>query len=235
MKLEHAQTQERELKLALQDSQAKFNQVIGERDAINKHLNEVRAELHQVTSERNGLQQTCNKLQATIAELEGQHNQSERNHHAEMQSLESRFQRRLADGDKVIPLTVNDAIETQEATKKVAKSTKPFETLDTSMFDEKRTDAEDFNSPDGDNLYQSTKVGRLRKFKGHKKTADIEAKENEAELNRVEGETTPSVENAETSEVENKEIEKSKAYSPNRSFVDLADSICYRIIVRQRC
>jgi len=206
--LEQSRGSENQLQNELKNTQAELANVIQQRDTIKRELDAVRGDLAAVSKEKNGLQDTCRDLQATIQTLESQKNKSTNN--------SKRFGKTILP-DKVIPLTRNDAV--------ISDETEQYEELDTTVFDDSIMKTEEFSSPVSEQLFQSTKTNaRLRKFKGHRKIEDIEAKENELDNQIKENlELSQAKEMGGSEEESAEQQEKKKAYSPNRSFSDLLD------------
>lgn len=228
----------------------KLEQVISERDGLSYELEAVSVSLGSITAERDDLQHTCGRLQSSIEELVAQQNKKNAEHKQALIAMEVQaipeevvVKELKAKEEPVVKLElpeeevaltpIGKLPEKKAVATSAAQPGFTHEELDTSVFESAVMEVEEFESPVSENLFESSKIGRLRKFKGHKKIEDIEAKEKDLEdrvkayKDRLESgesekEIAASVSQQEGSVKEGLE-EKKKAYSPNRSFMDLLE------------
>ena len=140
------------------------------------------------------------------------------------------------DSEPVVKLPVNQDGEsglksTHRSVEDESNST--LESMDAQDFAPVGIKAKDFEDVASENLFESTKVGRLRKFKGHKKTEDLEAQEKNIDarvqeykdrIERGDSEEEIAADLAkQASDSDQDEESSKKAYSPNRSFMDLLE------------
>ncbi|MGJ8654864.1 MAG: hypothetical protein ACSHX6_00330 [Akkermansiaceae bacterium] len=231
----------------------KLQHVVSDRDHLSRELENVSVSLGAITAERDDLQNTCSKLQLSIQELVAEQNKKDQEHKQallamEMQSIpEEVVTKELASEEQAVvklELPQDESTDLKPIGQLPEKKNEGTHTsqaefvrddLDTSVFEPSVMNVEEFESPVSENLFESTKVGRLRKFKGHRKIEDIESKEKDLEervkayKDRLEqGESEDqialSIAKAKSATGGAAEIDtKHKAYSPNRSFMDLLE------------
>ena len=232
---QNAQQNEQTLK-ANHDNVLQQLQAIGaERDVLARELEKAKVELQNVAAERDELRNTSSKLQLTIAELERDLVIQDARHQQELRDLENAIQSKPAG---VIALTAEDAVSNTEQPEQV-ENTVPFNASNESLAKEETHELGElgeFEAPDSGELFQSSKVGRLRKFKGHRKIEDIAAKEKELEerqrkLDQQVASGQPITDEAPTGEEE--EDKPRKIHSPNRDFLDLLEDSERRSIERK--
>ena len=228
----------------------KLEQTMSERDRLAHELENVSVSLGSITAERDDLQHTCGRLQSSIEELVAEQNKKNAEHKQALIAMEIQaipeevvVKELVAEEKPVVKLEIPEEANSLQTIGKLPerkdKHVSPtqagftHEELDTTVFEPSVMEVKEFESPVSENLFESTKVGRLRKFKGHKKIEDIEAKEKDLEervkaykerlqSGESEKEIAASVSEKEGS-VEGEPEEKKKAYSPNRSFMDLLE------------
>ncbi len=248
--LDSTRNEKSQLEQNLNTLNGKLNHVVSERDNLSGQLENVSVSLGSITAERDDLQNTCSKLQASIQELVAQQNKKDAEHKQallamEMQSIpEEVVTKEIAEEAVVkleLPADASDGDlqpigklpERKDDGPKPSKAEFVTEELDTKVFEPSVMNVKEFDAPVSENLFESSKVGRLRKFKGHRKIEDIEAKEKDLEQRvqeykdrlekgESEEEIALSIAKSESSPEEDTEV-KQKAYSPNRSFMDLLE------------
>ncbi len=231
-----------QLEQNLNDLNGKLHEVVAERDQLSIELKNVSVTLGSITAERDDLRSTCSRLQASIQELEAQQNKKDSAHKQALLAMEACsipeevMKLELPKGEvDVGGFNLIGKLPEKQGVQLPSLAQFSTKKLDVAGFDPSEVKGQEFESVTSNNLFESNKIGRFRKFKGHRKTEDIEAKEKDLEdrvqayKERLEkGESEEDIALSMTKEETSTESEadekaKQKAYSPNRSFMDLLD------------
>lgn len=229
------------------DAKIKENSLRDEISVLQKKTLQLQSELTNANDDLKVLQQAEKQHRD---QLQYVNDQIEKQQHDLIQSdqykAEKVVKKEIRKGENIVKLEVPEKEEsaetkmTEDLPKQQDKRSRSqeqivSEELSASEIESLGMDLEDFEASTTENLIEQPKAGRFRKFKGHREIEDIKTMENDLDhriqaykcrLQKGESEEDIALSVIKMGTSNSQEAEdnkKRKAYSPNRSFIDLLE------------